>query len=306
MATRGVAVPIPDVQSIMRPWLELTADGQEHTLQSAIQAIGDQFFQLTPEERSEMLPSGFQPKFTNRVAWAATHLNKAEALERVGKGRYRITERGRKLLVEDGPVAPKLTQFPEYQEFKGRTKQADAPSAPAFDDVAPAELIEAAIQSVRAAVGTELLDRIKAAPPDFFERLVVELLIAMGYGGSRRDAGQAVGRSGDGGIDGVIKEDRLGLDAVYIQAKRWENPVGRPAVQQFSGSLDSHKATKGVLITTSSFTAEAKDYVRSIGKRIVLLDGAQLAELLIDNEVGVVTEAAYRLVRVDQGYFEPE
>ena len=174
-------MPVPDVQSIMRPWLELTADGQEHTLQSAIQALGDHF-QLTPEERSEMLPSGFQPKFTNRVAWAATHLNKAGALARVGRGRYRITERGRKLLSEDGQVAPKLAQFPEYQEFKGRAKQVDAPSTP-LEDVAPAELIEAAIQSVRAAVGTELLDRIKAAPPDFFERLVVELLTTMATAG---------------------------------------------------------------------------------------------------------------------------
>jgi restriction system protein len=253
-----------------------------------------------------MLPSGFQAKFTNRVAWAATHLNKAKALQRVGRGRYRITDRGRQLLAGGQPIGPQLAKFPEYQEFKGRSKPSDGAPTPTFDDVAPAEVIDAAIQSVRAAVATELLDRIKAAPPDFFERLVVELLIAMGYGGSRRDAGEAVGRSGDGGIDGVIKEDRLGLDAVYIQAKRWENPVGRPMVQQFSGSLDQHKATKGVLITTSSFTADARDYVRSIGKRIVLVDGIQLADLLIDNEVGVLTEASYKLVRVDPGFFDPE
>ena len=250
-------MPIPDVQSLMRSWLELSADGNEHTLQGAIQELGD-VFNLTPDERSEMLPSGFQAKFTNRVAWAATHLNKAHALERVGRGRYRITARGRQLLAGGQPIGPQLAQFAEYQEFKGRTKPVSGAPTPTFDDVAPAELIDAAVQSVRAAVATELLDRIKAAPPDFFERLVVELLIAMGYGGSRRDAGEAVGRSGDGGIDGVIKEDRLGLDAVYIQAKRWENPVGRPMVQQFSGSLDQHKATKGVLITTSLFTADAR------------------------------------------------
>jgi restriction system protein len=298
-------MPVPDVHALMRPWLELLADGQEHTLQESIQTLGDGF-NLSPDERSELLPSGFQPKFTNRVAWAATHLNKARAIERVGRGRYRITDRGRQLLTSGQPVSPQLAQFHEYQEFKGRAKSPGVSSPPTFDDVAPAELIDAAIQSVRAAVAIELLDRIKAAPPDFFERLVVELLIGMGYGGSRRDAGQAVGKSGDGGIDGVIKEDRLGLDAVYIQAKRWENPVGRPMVQQFSGSLDQHKATKGVLITTSSFTADARQYVRSIGKRIVLIDGVELAELLMDNEVGVVTEASYRLVRVDQGFFEPE
>ena len=170
----------------------------------------------------------------------------------------------------------------------------------------PAEAVDTAILSIRSAVGTELLDRIKSAPPDFFERLVVDLLLAMGYGGSRLDAGQAVGRSGDGGIDGVIKEDRLGLDVVYIQAKRWDGPVGRPAVQMFAGSLDGQKATKGVLITTSSFTSDAREFVRSIGKRIVLVDGPQLADLLIDNEIGVVTDAVYRLVRVDLGFFEPD
>jgi restriction system protein len=174
----------------------------------------------------------------------------------------------------------------------------------ALDEVTPAEAIDAAVQSVRASVATELIDRIKASPPDFFERLVVELLLRLGYGGSRRDAGAAVGKSGDGGIDGVIKEDRLGLDVVYVQAKRWEGPVGRPAVQQFSGSLDSNKATKGVLITTSDFTPEARDYVRAIGKRIILVDGAQLAELLIDAELGVATETTYRLVRIEPGFFD--
>jgi restriction system protein len=200
----------------------------------------------------------------------------------------------------------RLAAFPEYQEFRSRGRAVGHPGLTALDDVTPAEAIDAAIQAVRGAVSTELLERIKGAPPDFFERLVVELLLQMGYGGSRRDAGQAVGRSGDGGIDGVIKEDRLGLDAVYIQAKRWEGPVGRPVVQQFSGSLDLHKANKGVLITTSTFTSDARDYVGSIPKRIILIDGLQLADLLIDNEVGVVTESTYRLVRVDQGFFEPE
>jgi restriction system protein len=304
MATTGVAVPVPDYQAVMRPWLELVSDGRDHVLQEVIVALGDRF-ELTPDERAEMLPSGFQAKFTNRVAWAATHLNKAGALTRVGRGRYRITDRGRALLASAEPITTaQLAAFPEYQEFKGRGKVSGAPVS-VLEDVTPAEAIDVAIQSVRSAVSSELLDRIKAAPPDFFERLVVDLLLAMGYGGSRRDAGEAVGKSGDGGIDGVIKEDRLGLDAVYIQAKRWEGPVGRPAVQQFSGSLDLHKATKGVLITTSSFTADARDYVKSIGKRIILIDGFQLADLLMDNEVGVVTEATYRLVRVDPGFFEP-
>jgi restriction system protein len=297
---------IPDFQAVMRPWLELTSDGQEHALQDVIARLAESF-SLSDAERSEMLPSGFQAKFTNRVAWAATHLNKAGAIARVGKGRYRITDRGRQILGSGEPISvATLAKFPEYQEFKSGGKQAKgAGRSPALEDVTPAEAIETAVSSVRQAVSSELLDRIKAAPPDFFERLVVDLLLAMGYGGSRRDAGAAVGRSGDGGIDGVIKEDRLGLDAVYVQAKRWDGPVGRPAVQMFAGSLDGQKATKGVLITTSSFTSDAREFARSIGKRIVLVDGPQLAELLIDNEVGVITEATFRLVRVDPGFFEP-
>ena len=307
MATQGVAMPIPDFQSIMRPWLELAADDGEHVLRDVITALADHFG-LSDEERTEMLPSGFQGKFTNRVAWAATHLNKAGALTRVGRGRYRITPRGKDLLGSGDPVnLSALARFPEYQEFKsGPRTQGIQPQRQVLEDVTPAEAIDAAIASIRQAVSTELLERIKAAPPDFFERLVIDLLLKMGYGGSRRDAGAAVGRSGDGGIDGVIKEDRLGLDAVYIQAKRWEGSVGRPVVQMFAGSLDGQKATKGVLITTSSFTGDAREYAQSIGKRIVLVDGAQLAELLIDNEVGVITEATYRLVRVDPGFFGPE
>lgn len=296
---------IPTFQEIMRPWLELASDGGEHTLQVVISSLADKMM-LSPEERAEMLPSGFQGTFTNRVAWAATHLQKAQALERVGRGRYRITERGNALLAEQGAVTTaRLMQFPEYQDFKARGKGA-APTAAALEETTPAEAIDSAIQAVRGAVATELLDRIKASPPDFFERLVVDLLLKMGYGGSRRDAGQAVGKSGDGGIDGVIKEDRLGLDAVYIQAKRWEGSVGAPVVREFAGTLDFHKANKGVLITTSTFTADAKVFTQSIGKRIVLVDGVMLAELMIDNEVGVITESTYRLVRVDQGFFEPE
>ncbi len=299
-------MPIPAFQTIMRPWLDLASDGLEHSLQDVIAELADSF-SLSDAERGEMLPSGFQAKFTNRVAWAATHLNKAGAITRVGRGRYMITDRGRQLLGSGEPITLSiLAKFPEYQDFKSGGKTSPVPAhSPALDDVTPVEAIEAAVSSVRQTVSSELLDRIKAAPPDFFERLVVDLLLAMGYGGSRRDAGAAVGRSGDGGIDGVIKEDRLGLDAVYVQAKRWDGPVGRPMVQMFAGSLDGQKATKGVLITTSSFTSEAREYARSIGKRIVLVDGPQLADLLIDNEVGVIVEATFRLIRVDPGFFEP-
>lgn len=305
MATKGVAVPVPSFQDIMRPWLDLASDGEDHALQEVITSLADRLG-LSPDERAMMLPSGFQGTFTNRVAWAATHLQKARAIDRVGRGRYRITARGKSLLAEQVPITTtRLMMFPEYQEFKTRGREV-IPTSADLDEVTPAEAIDSAIQAVRSAVATELLDRIKASPPDFFERLVVDLLLKMGYGGSRRDAGQAVGKSRDGGIDGVIKEDRLGLDAVYIQAKRWEGSVGASVVREFAGTLDFHKANKGVLITTSTFTPDAKAFVQSIGKRIVLIDGGMLAELMIENEVGVVTESTYRLVRVDQGFFEPD
>lgn len=307
MATQGVAVAIPDFQAIMRPWLELAADGQEHALQDVIATLADSFA-LSDEERLEMLPSGFQAKFTNRVAWAASYLNKAGAINRLGRGRYVITQRGRDMLASGEVInVAALRRFPEFLEARpGGRGQIDQSRESTLDNITPAEAIEGAVATIRQAVGSELLERIKAAPPVFFERLVIDLLLAMGYGGSRQDAGAAVGRSGDGGIDGVIKEDRLGLDAVYIQAKRWEGSVGRPVVQMFAGSLDGQKATKGVLITTSTFTADAREFARTIGKRIILIDGAQLADLLIDNEVGVVTEATYRVVRVDPGFFGPE
>lgn len=300
-------MPIPDFQAIMRPFLELAAEHDDVTLQGAIRAIGERF-SLTPDERAELLPSGFQAKFTNRVAWAATHLQKAGALERVGRGRYAITLRGRELIKSPEPITTiALNQFAEYRAFKtGQPREAVGVhgEAPASVTDTPEEIIESVALGLRQQLAADLLERIKAAPPDFFERVVVDLLVAMGYGGSRSDAGRAVGRSGDEGIDGVIKEDRLGLDAIYVQAKRWEKSVGRPEIQQFSGGLDGQKATKGVFLTTSTFTAEARRFVREIGKRIVLIDGLELAGLMIDNGVGVTTVATYAVRAVDLDYFE--
>lgn len=302
-------MPIPDFQGIMRPLLVLTASKSEITLRDAIVDLGDEFG-LSPEERTEMLPSGFQGKFTNRVAWAATHLQKAGALTRVGRGRYRITDRGQTLLGSTpGPITiAALNSFPEYQAFKSGSSKVAAQRVTLAPDggATPDEAIEARVAQLTSEVALDLLERVRAVPPDFFEQLVVDVLVAMGYGGSRADAGRAIGRSGDGGIDGVIKEDRLGLDAVYVQAKRWEKPVGRPDVQQFSGSLDGQKATKGVFFTTSTFTGEARDFVRSIGKRIVLVDGIELAHLMIEHQVGVEVLATFKVYRVDSGYFEPE
>jgi restriction system protein len=300
---RSLDLAIPDFQTVMRPLLELATASSEITLQGAIGALSDHY-KLTDEERSEMLPSGFQAKFTNRVAWAATHLQKAGALERTGRGRYRLTARGSDLLAATpGPIGTaNLAVFPEYQAFKGGVRPTMSGAAMALET--PAEQLENLTVGLRQQVTEEVLDRLRASSPSFFEKAVVELLVAMGYGGSLVDAGRAVGRAGDGGIDGVIKEDRLGLDAVYVQAKRWEKTVGRPEVQQFAGSLDGQKASKGVFLTTGSFSADAYEFVRTIGKRIVLIDGPQLADLMVEHRVGVETAATYHVFKVNADFYE--
>ena len=299
---------IPTFQEVMLPFMQLTSDGAEHALQQTITTLAGKFG-LSDQERAELLPSGFQATFTNRVAWAATHLHKAGLLDRTGRGRYRITDRGRAVLGRNLPAITMATlnEFPEYQAFKTRSgkSRAPAPTESATDASTPEEAIESLANSLRDSLAQDLLARVKAAPSDFFERLVVDLLVAMGYGGSRVDAGQAVGRSGDGGVDGIIKEDRLGLDVVYIQAKRWEKNVGGPEVREFAGSLDGHRATKGVVITTAGFTSDATSFVKGIGKRIVLIDGPTLAGLMIDYGIGVSTVATYTLRRVDSDFFEP-
>jgi restriction system protein len=307
---REHGVAIPTFQEIMLPFMELTADGAEHQLQAVIARLADDSG-LTDDERAELLPSGFQATFTNRVAWASTHLRKAGLLERTGRGRYRITERGKAVLQArpDGITMKTLRAFPEYREFQHGTASGSADSTAARhgvdENATPAEAIEALANELNSGLAQEVLDRVRAAPPDFFERLVVELLVQLGYGGSRADAGQAVGRTGDGGIDGIIKEDRLGLDVVYIQAKRWERNVGGPEVREFAGSLEDRRASKGVLITTSGFTADARASVLRMGKRIVLIDGKELARLMIDSGIGVSTVSTYALRRIDEGYFEP-
>jgi restriction system protein len=303
----GLAMPIPDFQTIMLPFLELAAAEQEEiTLQQAIAELAARFG-LTPEERAELLPSGFQAKFTNRVAWAATHLRKAGLLERVSRGRYRLTERGQDLLTmsPNQVTMAALSKYPEYLEFKSGAGKAAATSAVSESSQTPQELIEATALAIEQGLAQELLERVRSSSPEFFERLVIDLLVSMGYGGSRADAGRAVGRVGDEGIDGIIKEDRLGLDAVYVQAKRWTKTVGRPELQMFAGSLDGQRASKGVFLTTSTFSADARAYVAGIGKRIVLVDGNELAELMIDTGVGVASVSTYTIKRVDEDYFEP-
>ena len=302
---------VPDYQSVMLPLLKVLGDGQEHSLHEVIETLAEGF-ELTDEERRELLPSGRQAKFDNRVAWARTYMKKAGLLESTGRGKFRINDRGLAVLRENPPEinVKFLEQFPEFLEFRdGASKDVntDTENDTADKTKTPEEVLETSYQNLRKDLAQDLLDRIMGCSPEFFERLVVDLLVAMGYGGSRKDAGEAVGRSGDGGIDGIIKEDKLGLDAVYIQAKRWEGTVGRPTVQAFAGSLMGNRAGKGVMITTSQFSKDAKDYVRSIQQpKIVLIDGEQLAQFMIDHDIGVADVATYRVKRVDLEYFGEE
>lgn len=305
---------IPDYQRLLLPLLEVAGDRQGHSLRDAVDILAQQFG-LSDEERRTLLPSGRQPTFENRVGWARTYLKKAGLLNGAGRGKFQITARGSDVL-KSNPSAIDvryLERFPEFIEFKGAPGQAtqvpgvqslSVKDDPASERKTPEELVEESFQRLQQTLARELADMVATCSPAFFERLVVDLLLAMGYGGSRREAGEAVGQSGDGGIDGIIKEDRLGLDSIYIQAKRWDSPVGRPVVQAFVGSLEGFRSRKGVFITTSSFTKEARSYVQSIEKKVVLIDGAQLLQFMIEHNIGVNGVATYTLKKVDRDYFE--
>jgi restriction system protein len=307
-------MPIPDYQTIMLPLLQYISDGKEHSLRETITYLADKF-NLTDTERKELLPSGQQTVFDNRVGWSRTHLKKAGLLETPKRGFFKITERGIQVLNQSPQEinVKFLKQFPEFIQFITTKKDNDTSENDSDNEIVeisettPQESIEFGYQKIRKELEIELLNRVKSCSPDFFERLVVDLLVKMGYGGSRRDAGKAVGKSGDGGIDGIIKEDKLGLDIVYIQAKRWDNTtVGRPEIQKFAGALQGYRAKKGIFITTSKFSQEAKDYVSIIDSKIVLVDGQELAQLMIDNNIGVSTISIYEIKKIDSDYFTDE
>lgn len=302
---------IPDFQACMLPMLQIVAGVEEMPLTQMKERLADHF-DLTPDARDELLPSGTQRVFDNRVGWARTHLKKAGLVEYPRRGQLRITARGREAL----QVSPELVnvkflqRYPEYIEFI-QGKKEDRPSSSTastkLTDETPEELLETAYQKLRNQLASDLLDSVKSASPAFFERLVINLLVKMGYGGSRREAGEAMGRSGDEGIDGIIKEDRLGLDIIYLQAKRWTaGTVGRPEIQKFAGALQGQRARKGIFLTTSAFTNDAREYVSMIESKIILIDGKRLAELMIDHGVGVTALASYEVKRVDTDYFVEE
>lgn len=298
-------MPIPDYQSIMLPLLKYVADGEEHSLREAVESLGDEF-QLSDEERRELLQSG-QPTFGNRVGWARTYLKKAGLVEPTRRGSFRITDRGKQVLSKDPPKIDVkfLEQFPEFIEFKQGHKEKKVIPPPPFDET-PEEALESAYQKLQEGLALDLIQNIKECSPAFFERLVIDVLVKMGYGGSRKEAGQAIGRASDGGIDGIIKEDKLGLDIIYIQAKRWEATVGRPEIQKFAGALQGQRARKGIFITTSNFSKEALDYVNNIDTKIILIDGERLSGLMIDHNVGTSPVASYEVKKIDTDYFIEE
>lgn len=293
---------ITDYQSIMLPLLKFLGDDEVHSKREAVAHLS-KYFRLTDEERKELLPSGKQGLFDNRVGWARTYLKKAVLIESVRHGYFKISKRGKDVLSQnpEGIDVKFLEQFPEFIEFK-RGKQ-PGPIKPTPPDINPEESLERAYQELQDNLSSELLQTIKDCSPEFFERLVIDVLIRMGYGGSRKEAGQAMGKIGDGGIDGIIKEDKLGLDIIYIQAKRWDSSASRPEIQKFAGALQGQRARKGIFITTSDFSKNAIDYVRNIDSKIILIDGQRLAELMIEHNVGVSPVASYEIKKIDTDYF---
>jgi restriction system protein len=303
-------VSVPDFQSLLLPLLALTRDGAEHSTSEVIERLAQEFA-LSPTDREELLPSGTQRRFDNRVNWAAAHLRKAGLLESAGRGRFRVTHRGAQTLHHPpAKIDMKyLAQFPGYLEFlhggggDSKAEPVQVPTPPSTDQT-PEELIDVTFRQLEEGLAQQLLDTVSAISPTFFEQLVIDLLLKMGYGGSG-GVGRHIGKSGDGGIDGTIDQDPLGLDVVYVQAKRWQGSVGRPVLQAFAGSLEGHKATKGLIITTSTFSPDALAYLGTISKRIVLIDGRLLARLMVRHGLGVKPTESYVLKQLDTDYFAP-
>jgi restriction system protein len=299
---------VPDFQTLMRPLLALTEDGAQHQIADLREAVADEF-DLSTEERAERIPNGRVTTLQNRIGWAATYLYRCGLLERPKRAHYRITKRGRQVL-SDNPSRVDLNvlgQFEEFQEFRQRSRPVPskgkaAGKIAAGDSETPEEQMEEAYGELRAALADDLLDRVREQSWQFFEDLVLDVLRAMGYGGPR-GATERLGQSGDQGVDGVIREDALGLDLIYVQAKKWTNNVQRPDIQRFYGALHGQRATKGVFITTSDFSPQAREYAESVTPRVILVNGRELADLMIDHGVGVAVQHAYEGKRLDLDYF---
>lgn len=307
---------IPDYQSLMLPLLKYIRDGQIHNIQDAINVLAKEL-NLNEEDLNEWLPSKSQKKFYNRVYWAKAHLKMAGVLENTGKGQFKIANRGMEILKENPVLINVKYLTNKFEDYKNlilgyrktdTTKNTSSNEEIETDDPSldqtPEEQIELGYQKIRTSLLIEILNKLKSVHPSFFERIVVELLVKMGYGGSIQDAGKAIGKSGDEGIDGIIKEDKLGLDVIYVQAKRWEGVVGRPELHKFVGALAGQGAKKGIFITTSSFTKEAELYTPKNETKIVLIDGEKLSQYMIDYNLGVSVQNNYEIKKINSDYFE--
>ncbi len=300
---------IPDYQTLMRPVLECAANG-EVRIGDVVDRLADKL-QLGDEERDELLPSGKQTRFSNRVHWAKSYLKQAGLVKATRRAHFVITDRGKDALNGNNEINKSyLEQFSEFQEFQSRTREAgDTESALVLEDdssATPDEILRAAHKKINAALSAELIDRVREASPAFFENLIVDLLLAMGYGGTSEDAGRALGKAGDDGVDGVIDQDPLGVDQIYVQAKRYAegNSIGAGAIRDFFGALSLKKAHKGIFVTTSSFSLSAVETARDLGSRIVLIDGVQLARLLIRYNIGCRDEEVIHLKKIDEDFFD--
>jgi restriction system protein len=300
-------VSIPLYQEIMLPLLQLLGDKQEHSLRQAIDSLARQF-NLSQEEQRELLPSGKQAVFDNRVGWARTYMKKAGLIESTRRGFFRITDRGLQVLKQrPARVDVKfLEQFEEFRAFRAIRREKPTESGEEGPEATPEEAVANAYQDLKNSLANDLLQQLKASSPPQFENIVIDLLVAMGYGGSKPEAAKAIGRSGDEGIDGIINEDRLGLDVIYIQAKRWEGIVGRPEIQKFAGALQGQHAKRGIFITTSNFSKEATDFASRVDNKIILLDGDTLVKYMIDHNVGVAPSVNYEVKKIDLDYFTEE
>jgi restriction system protein len=313
---------VPDFQTLTLPVLKEFADGVEHATKDIRQRVANKLG-LSPEDIAELVPSGTQTRFANRVAWAHVYMKRAGLLSSPRRGIYRITERGQEVLKSPPPRIDIefLEQYPEFADFRSpsalpQLKGTDPallkimtqglPMPIDSTALTPDEQVHIGAARIKDNLVAQILERVKQGSPASFEMLVVDVLVAMGYGGSHDDAAQVVGKSGDGGIDGIIKEDRLGLESIYVQAKRWEGTVGRPVIQQFVGALHERKARKGVVITSSSFTKDAVQSARDQSVTIILIDGVQLAKYMIEFGVGVSDVATVKIKRLDEDYFDEE
>jgi restriction system protein len=298
---------IPVFQQIMLPLLQLLEDKQEHSLRQVIDSLTNRF-NLTQEEQHELLPSGKQAIFDNRVGWARTHLKKAGLIESTRRGFFRITDRGLQVLKQKpAKIDVKfLNQFEGFREFRAIRREKPEEFGEEETETTPEEALANAYQDLKNNLASELLQQLKASAPTQFENIVIDLLVAMGYGGSRKEAAKAIGKSGDEGIDGIINEDRLGLDVIYVQAKKWEGTVGRPEVQKFAGALQGQHARRGIFITTSNFSKEAADFASRVDNKIILLDGDTLVQYMIDHNIGVTPSVNYEVKKIDLDYFTEE